>query len=83
MPNSPLPKPASLAPKLRQVRTALGLTQQQMFEQLGETQAARYPGYIGLYELGQREPPLAPDVAAVGTHIVVSRPVRSWPRGVR
>jgi transcriptional regulator with XRE-family HTH domain len=41
------------------VRTALGLTQQQMFEQLGETQAARYPGYIGLYELGQREPPLA------------------------
>jgi transcriptional regulator with XRE-family HTH domain len=43
---------------LRQVRTALGLTQQQMFERLGETQTALYPGHIGLYESGQREPPL-------------------------
>lgn len=52
------PKPARLAAKLRQVRTGLGLTQQQMFEQLGETQTALYPGHIGLYESGQREPPL-------------------------
>lgn len=52
------PKPARLAAKLRQVRTALGLTQQQMFEKLGETQTALYPGHIGLYESGQREPPL-------------------------
>jgi transcriptional regulator with XRE-family HTH domain len=52
------PKPARLATKLRQVRTGLGLTQQQMFERLGETQTALYPGHIGLYESGQREPPL-------------------------
>jgi transcriptional regulator with XRE-family HTH domain len=52
------PKPARLAAKLRQVRTALDLTQQQMFERLGETQTALYPGHIGLYESGQREPPL-------------------------
>ena len=52
------PKPARLAAKLRQVRTALGLTQQQMFEKLGETRTALYPGHVGLYESGQREPPL-------------------------
>jgi transcriptional regulator with XRE-family HTH domain len=52
------PKPARLAAKLKQVRTALGLTQQQMFEKLGETRTALYPGHIGLYESGQREPPL-------------------------
>lgn len=52
------PKPARLAAKLRQIRTALGLTQQQMYEQLGETQTALYAGHIGLYESGQREPPL-------------------------
>jgi transcriptional regulator with XRE-family HTH domain len=47
-----------LAVKLRQVRTALGLTQEQMFERLGETKTALYPGHISLYEGGQREPPL-------------------------
>lgn len=52
------PKPARLAAKLRQIRAALGLTQQQMFERLGETKTALYPGHIGLYESGQREPPL-------------------------
>ena len=52
------PKPARLAAKLRQVRTGLGLTQQQIFERLGATQTALYPGHIGLYESGQREPPL-------------------------
>src|ERR1051325_3960910 len=52
------PKPARLAAKLRQIRTALGLTQQQMHERLGETKTALYPGHIGLYESGQREPPL-------------------------
>lgn len=52
------PRPARLAQKLRQIRTALSLTQQEMFERLGETRTALYPGHIGLYELGQREPPL-------------------------
>lgn len=52
------PRPARLAQKLRQIRTSLDLTQQEMFERLGETKTALYPGHIGLYELGQREPPL-------------------------
>ena len=52
------PKPARLAAKLRQIRMALSLTQQQMFERLGETKTALYVGHIGLYESGQREPPL-------------------------
>lgn len=58
MGRSSRPKPARLAAKLRQIRTALGLTQQQMFERLGQTGTALYPGHIGLYESGQREPPL-------------------------
>jgi transcriptional regulator with XRE-family HTH domain len=53
------PRPARLAQKLRNIRTSLGLTQQEMFDQLGETKTALYPGHIGLYESGQREPPLS------------------------
>lgn len=52
------PRPVHLAQKLRQIRTSLGLTQQEMFERLGETKTALYPGHVGLYESGQREPPL-------------------------
>lgn len=52
------PRPTRLAAKLRQIRTALGLTQQQMFERLGETKTPLYRGHIGEYETGQREPPL-------------------------
>ena len=52
------PRPARLAAKLRQIRTALGLTQEQMFECLGETKTALYPGHISLYEGSRREPPL-------------------------
>jgi transcriptional regulator with XRE-family HTH domain len=50
------PRPARLAAKLRQIRTALGLTQQEMFEHLGETRTTLYRGHIGLYETGQRTP---------------------------
>ena len=52
------PCPVRLAAKLRQIRAGLGLTQEQMFEHLGETKTALYPGHISLYEAGQREPPL-------------------------
>lgn len=52
------PVPSRLATKLRQIRLALGLTQEQIFERLGETQTALYPGHISLYESSQREPPL-------------------------
>ncbi|MET0621605.1 MAG: helix-turn-helix transcriptional regulator [Pyrinomonadaceae bacterium] len=52
------PCPTRLAAKLRQIRAGLGLTQEQMFEHLGETKTALYPGHISLYEAGRREPPL-------------------------
>jgi transcriptional regulator with XRE-family HTH domain len=52
------PRPTRLAGKLRQIRTALGLTQQQMFERLGETRTPLYRGHVGEYETGQRVPPL-------------------------
>lgn len=52
------PRPTRLAAKLRQIRTALGLTQQQMFDRLGETRTRLYRGHIGEYETGQRQPPL-------------------------
>jgi transcriptional regulator with XRE-family HTH domain len=47
-----------LAAKLRQIRTKLGLTQQQMFEHLSETRTPLYRGHIGEYETGKREPSL-------------------------
>jgi transcriptional regulator with XRE-family HTH domain len=52
------PRPARLAMKLRQIREALGFTQEQLFERLGDTKTALYLGHISLYEHGQREPPL-------------------------
>jgi transcriptional regulator with XRE-family HTH domain len=52
------PRPARLAKKLKEVRLKLNLTQEQMFERLGETGTSLYPGHIGLYETDQRVPPL-------------------------
>lgn len=52
------PRPTRLAAKLRRIRVALGLTQQQMFEELGETRTPLYRGHIGEYETGSREPPM-------------------------
>lgn len=54
------PQPKKLAAKLRQIRTAIGLTQQEMVEEL-KSQKARlrvYPGNISRFEQGLREPPL-------------------------
>lgn len=52
------PRPARLAAKLREIRLNLNLTQEQMFERLGDTKTPLYPGHIGLYETDQRVPPL-------------------------
>jgi len=54
------PKPKNLAPKLAQIRKALGLTQHQMAETLRSRQsnATVYPGNISRFEQGIREPPL-------------------------
>ncbi len=58
MGRSQRPRPRRLAGKLQQIRSSLGLTQQEMFERLGNTGTKLYTGHIGLYETDRREPPL-------------------------
>jgi len=51
------PKPERLAEKLLQIRTALGLSQNEMLRRLGyDDEFSR--NYISAFELGTREPPL-------------------------
>src|SRR2546430_1672692 len=57
MGRSSRPGPAHLADKLRQIRTALGLSQDGMLERLGFTNEL-FRSSISGYELGKREPPL-------------------------
>lgn len=52
------PRPRRLAAKLRQIRTCLGLTQEQMFERLGDTSTSLHAGHIGEFETDRREPNL-------------------------
>lgn len=51
------PRPARLAEKLLQIRTALGLSQQDLFNRLGVEHLIDYTK-ISTYELDKREPPL-------------------------
>lgn len=51
-------RPARLAAKLRQIRTALGLTQEQMIERLNYSASRLYPQNISGFETGEREPSL-------------------------
>jgi transcriptional regulator with XRE-family HTH domain len=51
-------KPVMLAMKLRLIREALGLTQEQMIERLGYTASPLHPQNISGFERGEREPPL-------------------------
>ncbi|HJR09368.1 MAG TPA: helix-turn-helix transcriptional regulator [Pyrinomonadaceae bacterium] len=51
----PRPKPARLAEKLRQIRLALGLSQQEMHRRLGVEDLIAY-NEISKYELGKNEP---------------------------
>lgn len=50
-------KPARLAVKLRQIRAALGLSQNGMIKQLG-VEAMIRQNTVSEYERGKREPPL-------------------------
>jgi transcriptional regulator with XRE-family HTH domain len=52
------PQPARLAIKLRQIRTALDFTQEQMAERLKRTKSPPQPGHISEFEQGKREPSL-------------------------
>ncbi|MEA2205546.1 MAG: Helix-turn-helix domain [Blastocatellia bacterium] len=52
------PRPARLASKLRQIRTRLGLTQEQLGELLTTRKSPVYPGHVSEFERGKREPSL-------------------------
>jgi transcriptional regulator with XRE-family HTH domain len=52
------PRPARLASKLRQIRTSLGLTQEQMGDLLTTRKSPVYPGHVSEFERGKREPSL-------------------------
>lgn len=52
------PQPTRLAPKLLQVRTLLGLSQEQMAERLNQVKSPPQPGHISEFERGKREPSL-------------------------
>ena len=57
MGRSSRPGPARLPEKLRQIRTALGLSQDGMLDRLGFADEL-FRSSISGYELGRREPPL-------------------------
>ena len=52
------PMPERLPAKLLQIRTKLGLTQEQMAERFAHIKSPPQPGTISRYETGQREPTL-------------------------
>lgn len=52
------PKPARLGGKLRQIRSYLGLTLEQIIDRLGYKESPIYPTNISAMERGEREPPL-------------------------
>jgi transcriptional regulator with XRE-family HTH domain len=54
---TPRPKPARLPEKLLQIRTALGLSQNEMLRRLGQDDRTIRSTISG-YERGEREPPL-------------------------
>ncbi|MGA9772326.1 MAG: helix-turn-helix transcriptional regulator [Blastocatellia bacterium] len=52
------PRPTRLATKLKEVRSKLDLTQEQMVKKLTSTKIRLKPGHISEYESDKREPPL-------------------------
>lgn len=51
-------QPARLAAKLKEIRTKLDLTQEQMVERLHEVKTGLQSGHVSEYENGKREPSL-------------------------
>jgi transcriptional regulator with XRE-family HTH domain len=52
------PQPRRLAAKLREIRTGLELSQQQMAQVVAHRRSPVYPGHISEFEAGRREPSL-------------------------
>jgi transcriptional regulator with XRE-family HTH domain len=50
-------RPKRLAEKLKQIRTGLGLSQNELLEKIGFSEYI-FQGNVSQYELGRREPPL-------------------------
>ena len=50
--------PKRMAEKVREIRLKLELTQEAMFDELTKQGVNAHPGYISLYEIGQRVPSL-------------------------
>lgn len=51
-------RPKFLGNKLKEIRISLGLTQEQIIEQLGYDESKLYPQNISGFESGEREPSL-------------------------
>lgn len=58
MGRSKRPKPAHLAHKLRQIREALGLSQEKMVDRLNYTKSPLVASQISEFENDKREPPI-------------------------
>ncbi|MBA3240204.1 MAG: helix-turn-helix transcriptional regulator [Acidobacteria bacterium] len=58
MGRAPRPKPERLAAKLLHIRTALGLTQDEMLKRLRYRKSPLYASQISDFEQGKREPPV-------------------------
>ncbi len=70
------PKPARLAEKLLQIRSSLGLSQNQFINRLGLSEEL-FQASISGYELGTREPPLPTllkyaEVAGICTDVLIN-----------
>jgi len=59
MGSSSRPKPRRLPEKLRAIRVALELSQEQMVKKLSYDESPLYAAQISQFEQGKREPPLA------------------------
>ena len=58
MGQSARPRPKRLAPKLRQIRLLLDLTQEQLAHALSHIPSPPQPGHVSEFENGRREPSL-------------------------
>jgi transcriptional regulator with XRE-family HTH domain len=51
-------QPKLLARKVKEIRLKLGFTQEEMARALEKQGVKIYRGYVGLYEIGERMPPV-------------------------
>lgn len=69
-------QPARLAAKLKEIRTKLDLTQEEMAKHLHKVKAGLQSGHVSEYEVGKREPSLLvllayAKIAGISTDILI------------